>query len=65
MPPRLIDIIPDAELLLSLEPEELAGVVLEYLNALSTDDRGLLNRHNFCLPHTVTEYPHPDKRALC
>jgi hypothetical protein len=30
---RIFDIMPDTELLLSLEPEELAGVVLEYLNA--------------------------------
>src|SRR5207244_146394 len=38
-------------------PEELAGVVLEYLNALPPDSGGQLNRHNFSLPHTVQGYP--------
>jgi uncharacterized protein (TIGR02391 family) len=55
----LHEILPDAELLLSLEPEELAGVVLEYLNSLGSGDRGQLNRHNFSLPHTVQGYPPP------
>jgi hypothetical protein len=44
---RIFDIMPDANLLLSLEPEELAGVVLQYLNGLGEGDRGQLNRHNF------------------
>ena len=37
-------LIPDPEVLLALEPEELAGHVLEYLNSLSYADRGQLNR---------------------
>jgi uncharacterized protein (TIGR02391 family) len=53
----LHQILPDPELLLTLEPEELAGVVLEYLNGLAPGDRGQLNRHNFGLPHTVQGYP--------
>jgi uncharacterized protein (TIGR02391 family) len=41
--------IPDAEALLDLEPEELAGVLLEHLNSL--DERSpSLNRYNFSLP---------------
>jgi uncharacterized protein (TIGR02391 family) len=41
--------IPNAEDLLALEPEELAGVLLEHLNSL--DERSpLLSRYNFCLP---------------
>jgi hypothetical protein len=32
-------------------------VILEYLNALTPDERGLLNRYNFTLPHTVAGYP--------
>lgn len=50
-------LIPDPEALLSLEPEELAGVVLEYLNSISYSDSGQLNRYNFSLPHTVEGYP--------
>ena len=50
-------IIPDAETLLTLEPEELAGVVLAYLNSLTPQEGGQLNRYNFSLPHTVQDYP--------
>ena len=50
-------LMPDHEALLALEPEELAGTVLEYLHSLSPRDRGQLNRRNFSLPHTVEGYP--------
>src|SRR4030095_15186421 len=53
----LHQILPDPELLLSLEPEELAGVVLESLNSFGPNEGGQLNRHNFGLPHTVQGYP--------
>ena len=55
--PGIFDMMPDVELLLSLEPEELAGVVLEYLNAFPPTERGQLNTYNFSLPHTVAGYP--------
>jgi uncharacterized protein (TIGR02391 family) len=47
-------IISDADELLSLEPEELAVAVLEFLKA---SDSQVLNRYNFGLYHTVAEYP--------
>lgn len=47
----------DPEILLALEPEELAGVVLQYLNSLSEGDQGKLNRCTFGLPRTVQQYP--------
>lgn len=50
-------LVPDPEALLDLEPEELAGVVLQYLNSLPNSSRGQLNRYNFSLPHTVEQYP--------
>jgi len=53
----LHQILQDPEQLLALQPEELAGVVLEYFNQLEPGDRGQLNRHNFALPHTVQGYP--------
>lgn len=53
----LWEIVPDPEMLLALEPEEVAGVVLEYLNSLTEDERGMLNRYNFSLQHTVRGYP--------
>lgn len=54
----IYSLMPDHEVLLALEPEELAGIVLEYLNSLSPRDSGQLNRYNFSLPHTVEGYPH-------
>lgn len=49
-------IIPNPDDLLALEPEELAGVVMEYLNS-QTSNSGVLNRYNFSLNHTVKDYP--------
>jgi uncharacterized protein (TIGR02391 family) len=61
--------IPNAEDLLALEPEELAGVLLEHLNSL--DERSpSLNRYNFSLPGVSpadaypTEYRDRVNRAL-
>ena len=53
------DIVPDPKLLLSMEPEELGGVILEHLNSLEHGERGQLNRYNFSLGHCLEEYP-PD-----
>jgi uncharacterized protein (TIGR02391 family) len=57
MSKSIYEILPDPEALLTLEPEELAGVVLEYLNSINERKEGGLNRYNFSLPHTVKEYP--------
>lgn len=49
-------IVPDPEALLALEPEEVAGIVLEHLNIQSAN--GItLNRHTFSLEQTVHGYP--------
>jgi uncharacterized protein (TIGR02391 family) len=53
----IYSLVPDAEALMAFEPEELAGVVLQYLNSLPSSERGQLNRYNFSLRHTVTDYP--------
>ena len=52
----IYELIPDHELLLSLEPGELAGVVLEYLHSLPEAD-SQFSFHNFSLPHTIAGYP--------
>jgi uncharacterized protein (TIGR02391 family) len=57
MSKSIYKILSDPEALLTLEPEELAGVVLEYLNSIDERREGGLNRYNFSLPHTVKEYP--------
>jgi len=54
--PTIPQIIPNPDDLLALEPEELAGVVLEYLNSQGSDS-GALNSYNFSLDNTVKAYP--------
>ncbi|SRR6266481_8061353 len=60
----MFDLLPDHELLLSLEPEDLAGVVLQYLNSLPHDKRGLLNRYNFSLSSNLGGYPPQQYQAI-
>ncbi len=60
----IYSLIQDAGTLLALEPEELAGVVMEYLNSLPPHEQGGLNRYNFGLQHTVREYPQEHQEAL-
>jgi hypothetical protein len=48
------NLIPDGEALFDLEPEELAGPLLQDLN---TDQSGQLNRYNYTLPHAFGDYP--------
>jgi uncharacterized protein (TIGR02391 family) len=51
----LVSLIPDPDDFLSLEPEELAGVVLVWLNSLTQYQT--FSRHNIGLDNTVAEYP--------
>lgn len=59
----IYELIPDHELLLSLEPEELAGVVLEYLHSLPESD-SQLSFQNFSASHTVAEYPSEHQKEI-
>jgi uncharacterized protein (TIGR02391 family) len=56
-------VVPDAEALLALEPEELAGVLLEQLNRLERSGVDL-HRRDFGLRHTVAHYPAQDQGPL-
>lgn len=59
------EIIPDPKILLALEPEEIAPIVLEFLNSLSQDERGYLNRYAFGL-HGGRGYAHEyQQRVAC
>ena len=51
----IYELIPDHEALLSLELEELAGIILEYLNSIPGPLE--LTRYHFGSPETVAEYP--------
>lgn len=48
------NLIPNVDALLALEPEELAGLVLQYLSSASSSE---LNSHNFTLQSNVGSYP--------
>lgn len=51
----VFSIFPDPEPWLTLEPEELAGFILGYLNSLPEKEREMLNPHNFSLPQPIGE----------
>ena len=53
----IMNIIPEAEMLLELQPEELAGPLLECLNFLSpNEEEHLLHRHSYVVVHAQV-YP--------
>jgi uncharacterized protein (TIGR02391 family) len=63
---RLIEIFPDTEVLLRLEPEEVAGGLLEYFNSLDANQREALHPHNaFESSSTITdEYPRSQRAQV-
>ena len=50
-------LIPDHNTLLELEPEDLAGIVLEYFNSQVTTKRGLAARGNLISSEALRNYP--------
>ncbi len=59
MPDWVSRIVPDPNVLLSLEPEELGGVLLQYLNSLEAHERRVIARYNQFLANgpLVADYP--------
>jgi len=57
MSPQIHQILPDAQALLDLSAEELAGYLMEYLNALPEKEQNNLSRHNFSNESSFREYP--------
>lgn len=53
--PSIQSLLPDHEELLGLEPEELAGYLMEVLNSEGAPFN--LSRHNFLLPDRLSAYP--------
>ena len=61
----IYSLVPDAKALLELEPEELAGILMEYLNSLSTSEQENLHRHNFLIGIGLIEgYPREEREDL-
>ena len=50
-------LIPDHKILLELEPEDLAGIILEYFNSQVTKKRGLAARGNLISSEALRDYP--------
>jgi uncharacterized protein (TIGR02391 family) len=65
VPDRLSEVIPDPDMLLSLEPEELAGVILEFFNGFSDiESRGLLSPAAFCAERGLEGYPNDKRHSI-
>lgn len=64
IPMNLTTLIPSADDMLALSPEELAGYIIEYFNSLPPRQSASISRHNFSLPSTVDGYP-PEKQGAC
>ncbi len=56
-------LLPDANAVLDLEPEELAGVLLEYLSSLPPREQQEMNRHNL-LNHSIRDYPQDHEKEV-
>ena len=64
MPNSIISMISDLDAALQLAPEELAGIVIQYLNSLPPNDHQQLNRHNFLTYWGVDGCPQQAKEGL-
>lgn len=54
---QLIEIVPDVNDLLALEPEEIGFVILQVLGSANHDERSILNSHNFMVDPGLRAYP--------
>lgn len=59
--PSFAGAFPDARLLLSLDPEQLAGLFLFYFRSLPWRDERAVQR---CIAHWVRPYPHDVSERL-
>jgi hypothetical protein len=64
MPIALHSLIPDADILLSQEPEELAMVLLECLHNLPPNEKRLLNPANIFSSDNLKEYDRTRHNAI-
>ena len=61
---KLTDLIPDPDDMLNLEPEELAGVLIEHLNSLPANETKGLHQGNFSDRSLVSDYASKQEECL-
>jgi len=68
MNPTFYDMIPDPKHLLALDPEELAGYILEHLNSLGAQSKNraenLLNRQTYIHLNRMSDYPRESQQEV-
>ena len=62
--PKLYDLQPDAASILALEPEELAGLALELINASEPNTQSRLHPTSFSSSGTIGPYPQAERDQL-
>lgn len=62
--PTLFDLVPDASTILSLEPEELAGLGLELVNSVGPHSASRLHPTTFTHPDTIGNYTVGDRQQI-
>ncbi|CAG7857562.1 hypothetical protein MCAMS1_02434 [biofilm metagenome] len=62
--PTLYDLQPDAASILALEPEELAGLALELINASDANIQSRLHPTSFTSSGTIGPFPQADREQL-
>ncbi len=62
--PTLYDLQPDAASILALEPEELAGLALELINATESNNQSRLHPTSFSSSGTIGPFPQADREQL-
>jgi uncharacterized protein (TIGR02391 family) len=60
----LADIIPDPDIVLSLEPEELSGIALELLSSPGPNETSRLHPSSFTNHQTIGDYPKIRKQEI-
>jgi uncharacterized protein (TIGR02391 family) len=62
--PTLYDLLPDATSVLALEPEELAGLTLELINASDPNTQTRLHPTSFSSSGTIGPYPQAEREQI-
>ena len=61
---KLTDLIPDPDDMLNLEPEELAGYLIQQLNSAYPDQMSNFHKGNYCTPAMVSDYESKQNECL-